>query len=309
MEFFYEAIDGSKIYAKHLPPKNKAVKGIIQIAHGLGETADYYEDFSSTANEAGFAVYINEARGHGRTAGDISLPEYKEKAGDAGHDGFSKMTEDMYSLTQIIKREYPDVPVFLLAHSMGSIVARLFSFKYGSEIRGLILTGAPSESGNTDELLDMIEKEIEKNGLKASCNDTFNAMFSNVNKRFEPVQTVLDWVTSDTEMAEASLKLPYTYILFNNEFYRDFLLAKKEVHKKTNLVKTPKTLPIYLLSGDNDFVTGDGKYTLKQYRIYEETGLEDVQYKIYENKRHSLLREVNRTEVANDILNWIAARI
>lgn len=309
IEFFYESIDGEKIFAKHWPSKNEAVKGIIQIAHGLGETAHYYEEFSRNAVRSGFAVYIHEARGHGRTAGDVHSPEYPKKAGDVGVNGFVKMRDDMVVLTQIIKNEHPHVPVYILAHSMGSVIARLYSFTYGNEIDGFILTGAPSASSHTDALLAAVEQEIRENGLKAPCKDTFRVMFRDVNTQFEPVMTELDWITSDRAMIEASLKLPYTYVMFNNEFYKYFLLSLKEMEQERNINSIPKELPIYLLSGSKDSITENGSITETQCRLYKKAGIKDVRYKIYENKRHSILRETNRVEVTEDILHWIDVHI
>ncbi|MDB5079231.1 MAG: lysophospholipase [Chloroflexi bacterium] len=306
---YFDALDGEKIYLQTWPGSQPTLKGVIQVAHGMGETADYYTEFSQEANKAGFAVYILEARGHGRTAGDVALPEYKEKAGDIGVNGFQKMRDDQFVLTQRIKAAHPGIPVFLLAHSMGSVVARLYVQSYGSDISGLILTGASSASAGTDELLKIIEREIEANGWKATAKDAFEAIFRNLNMQFEPVKTQLDWITSDQSMIEASLKLPYTYILFNNQFYYFSFLAQKEIAKAENLDKIPKSLPVFLLSGDKDIITDNGTVTRTQYEQFKQVGLTDVQYKLYKDQRHSILREVNRCEVFSDIFEWLESHI
>lgn len=309
IEFFYQSKDGEKIYAKYWTSAKEKPRGVIQVAHGLGETADYYREFSMIAVGLGFAVYISEARGHGKTAGNIELPEYGEKAGNIGADGFRMMRDDLHALTLIIKAQHQDVPVFLLGHSMGSVVARLYSFEYGSEIKGLINTGAPFDSIDTGYLLQVVEKEIKEYGLKVSSRETFNELFSNVNQPFEPVETQLDWITSDKEMIRESLNLPYTYIPFNNEFYKYFLLALIEIQKDVNINSISKRLPILLISGDKDVVTGYGSDISAQSEKYKQAGIEDVQVKIYKDKRHSILREVNREEVTYDILNWIISHI
>jgi alpha-beta hydrolase superfamily lysophospholipase len=307
VEFFLEANDEQLLFVKNWDLEKHTIKGIIQIAHGLGETADYYAEFAEKANAEGFAVYVAEARGHGRTAGDVKLPDYK--GGDIGEGGFGQLRDDLYAATKFIRAKYPEAPLFLLGHSMGSVVARLYSFAHSGEIRGLILTGASSASKNIDDLVTLVEKEIQKNGLKAPCKETFEALFYGLNQQFEPATTALDWITSDKEMVEYSLKLPYTYILFNNQFYLHYLSAVKEVEAVGNISKIPPNLPIFLLSGDRDSATDNGKRTIAQFEKYKAVGLEDIQLKLYENKRHSLLREVNRGEVTADILDWITTRI
>lgn len=309
VEFYYSAVDGEMIYAKHWPVDKEFIKGTIHILHGLGEISEYYEEFSRIANHEGFAVFINEARGHGRTAGDVTSPYYKNKAGDIGREGFTCMYEDARVLTRLIKSEYRNKPVFMLGHSMGSVTARLYSAHYGENIDGLILTGALSIPDNINALQAAADNEISRNGLRAPCSDTFSMFFKNVNKQFEPVDTELDWITSDREMIEVSLKLPYTYILFNNGFYKSLLVKLVEVNKSENISKSPVNLPVYLLSGGKDSITDNGRKTEILFEAYKNAGFNDLQYKIFENCRHSILREKNRIEVAHDILNWCKSHI
>jgi alpha-beta hydrolase superfamily lysophospholipase len=298
--FFYKSTDGKNIYVRQhlLEGKNlQCLKGIILIAHGLGEIADYYDEFSNLANAAGFTVFINEARGHGRTAGDI------------GADGINKMKEDLFQLTRKIKKEYEDLPIFLLGHSMGSVIARLYAFEHGNEITGMILTGSPLHSFDLDYLLSLVEKEINGNGPNIPSEITLNAMFKDVNKQFEPVHTELDWISSDKEIIQETLKSPYSFVLFSNQFYRDFLLALKEIESYNKMSKVPKNISIYLVGGEKDIVTCNGKSLIDQHDIYKRIGINDVKFKIYKDKRHSILREINRKEVATDILSWIEEHV
>lgn len=309
VEFFFSSFDREMIYTRYWPVDKEFVKGAILILHGLGETADYYDEFSRTANIEGFAVYISEARGHGRTAGDINSPYYGNKAGDIGREGFTCLYEDARMLTRLIRSEYRNKPVFMLGHSMGSLTARLYSARYGELIDGLILTGALAAPDNIDELKEAIENEISLNGLKAPCRYTFSLFFKDVSKQFEPVKTELDWITSDARMIDESLKLPYTYIMFNNGFYRSLFEALDEAGNAVLTGRFPRKLPVYLLSGGKDSITGNGRITQEQYKAYKKAGITDIEIKIYENCRHSILREVNRSEISHEILDWCKARL
>jgi alpha-beta hydrolase superfamily lysophospholipase len=309
LEFYYGTQEGENLYVRHWPSSNGKPAAVIQIAHGLGETADYYNDFAVKATASGLSVYIHEARGHGRTAGDVNSPEYSEKGGDIGSRGFDGLRDDLHEITVLIKEQYPGIPVFLLGHSMGAVIALMYTFKYGSDLSGLLLTGFPAENRQLGFLLEMVEEEIRENGLKAPCRNTFNELFKEVRKPFEPMETELDWITSDRRLIEESLRLPYTYVLFNNGFYRSFLLAMTEVYKESNSTAIPRDLPILLISGGVDPLTDNGEGTIALCERYLRAGILNVGFKIYPGMRHSVLREVNRDETAEDIIVWIKNKI
>jgi alpha-beta hydrolase superfamily lysophospholipase len=307
--YFLNTPDGERIYVEAWLPEPSLTRGVIQLVHGLGETTSYYSEFGYAALQSGFAVYILEARGHGRTAGEINSPDYALKGGDIGENGFPQLRDDQYLLTRKIKSAHTGRPVFLLGHSLGSVVSRYFAYLYGSEIDGLILTGAPAATPRINEFLKIAEHEIQEKGPKTASKATFEAMFAELNRPFEPATTPLDWITSDKEMIVFSLEQPYTYVLFNNQFYQNYLVALKEVDREQNLARLPLTLPILLLSGSADVVTENGGLTLALFNKYRQVGLKDLQYRLYNGRRHSILREINRGEVFSDIFGWLEERL
>lgn len=89
---------------KWMPDEGKEIKGIIQIAHGMAETAARYERFAEFFTNEGFIVYANDHRGHGKTAKCL------ENVGYIGQNGFYWMIEDMKQLNDIIKKK---IQIFL----------------------------------------------------------------------------------------------------------------------------------------------------------------------------------------------------
>ncbi|AEY66055.1 alpha/beta hydrolase [Clostridium sp. BNL1100] len=298
--FYFSSFDGTTLYVKYWYSIKSQKKGLILIAHGLGETAEYYDDFCTEAISYGFDVVIPEARGHGKTAG--------ENVGNPGKDSMHNMAEDLKVLLQAIKKENPYDNVVLLGHSLGSLVAQLFALKYSEELIGLVLTGIPYLD-NVNELLAIVNREIESRGLKAPCTDAFQTIFSGINKPFEPVKTDLDWITSDEKMVKESLALPSTFVLFSNEFYRDFFKSIKETNETANWHNISSYCSILLLSGGMDVMSHYGRSIKERYHQLTAIGIKNLRYKIYENMRHSILREVSRQEVIRDILEWIRLRI
>lgn len=298
--FYFSSFDGTTLYVKQWYSIKSQKKGLILIAHGLGETADYYDDFCTEAISYGFDVVIPEARGHGKTAGD--------NCGNPGKDCIHNMAEDLYALLQAVKKENPYDKVVLLGHSLGSLAAQLFTLKYSQELIGLVLTGIPYLE-NVNELLVIVNREIESRGLKAPCIDAFQTMFSCINKPFEPVKTNLDWITSDENMIKESMSLPSTFVLFNNEFYGEFFQSLIETSKIENWNNISQSCSILLLSGGMDVMSQYGRSIKEKYSQLTAIGIKNLRYKIYENMRHSIIREVSRQEVIRDILEWIRLRI
>lgn len=292
-EFRYSTTDNEQIFAKCWLCKNE--KAVIQIIHGLGEMAEYYEEFAAFANENNFSVYMNEARGHGRTA----VPLVQE-------DIIGAMQSDVKALTDIISEKH-SAPIFILAHSLGTEIAQLYLEQYSDKISGAILTGLTSFD-DIERLIAAINNEIEQNGIDAPCYDTFLLIFGKVAERF-PEKCSVSWVTSDLERAQYYESLPYTNVMYPNRFYKSFLYNAKYIQSKELLQKLPHTLPLLFLSGSDDSVGQYGKYVVKRYNDFVADGFSDINYKVYKGFRHSILQEKERKQVFLHIINWLDSKL
>ena len=119
-----------------LPDAGTEIRGIVQIAHGMCETAARYARFASALTAAGYAVYANDHRGHGLTAGRVNL------LGDSGENGFYWMRRNLLQLAELHLLRHEHAPIYLFAHSMGSFLAQKLMCEEGHEIySGFILSG------------------------------------------------------------------------------------------------------------------------------------------------------------------------
>jgi alpha-beta hydrolase superfamily lysophospholipase len=138
--FRFASADGLHVASARWDSRSQ-VRGVAQIAHGMGEHIGRYADLIDALVSTGVTVYGNDHRGHGRTAPSPS------QLGDFGTGGFDLLVEDMVRLSQIAKEENPDKPFILLGHSMGSFAAQQYVLEHSREIDGLILSGSGALDG------------------------------------------------------------------------------------------------------------------------------------------------------------------
>ncbi len=289
---------------KWIPDEEVQVKGVVQIAHGMAETAARYESFARALTNDGFIVYANDHRGHGKTAGKI------EKLGDLGEDGFNSMVENMHGLNEQIKKENHNLPIFLFGHSMGSFLTQRYICLYGNGLKGTILSGSCGKQGIIIDIARLIAKgEIKKIGRSGKSNKLDKLSFGSYNNSFKPNRTAFDWLSRDNKEVDKYIADPFCGTVFTAGFFYDFLGGLKSIADNMEVRNVPKDLPIYIFSGDKDPVGKNGKGVLKLVKTYKEHGIKDLTYKLYKDGRHEMLNETNKEEVTFDVLKWLNAHI
>ena len=130
----FTAADGTEIHAYRWSPDGPA-KAIVQIAHGMGEHAGRYRRLGEALTDAGYVVYANDHRGHGRTAGS------PDRHGDLGSGGWSGLVSDLGALSEVARREHPGLPLVILGHSMGSFALQQYLLEHGADLDAAVLSG------------------------------------------------------------------------------------------------------------------------------------------------------------------------
>ena len=299
--FTFKASDGVQIFTyKWMPDEASVVKGAVQIAHGMAEHAARYERFAEALTKAGYAVYANDHRGHGKTAGS------QEEIGCfADENGWEKVVEDMHTLTSIIKKDYPKKPFFLFGHSMGSFLSRHYSMLYANELSGLVLSGTGGDPGIIGKIGLLIAKmDARIHGKKAKSEIMNKLSFGAFNGAFKPNRTDYDWLSRDNAEVDKYISDPLCGTVFTAGFFCEMLGGIGYINKKENIAKIPKNLPIYIFSGAKDPVGASTKGVTQVYKTLKAAGLGDLTLKFYENGRHEMLNEINRDEVFKDMIAW-----
>ncbi|NEZ47510.1 alpha/beta hydrolase [Clostridium niameyense] len=299
-EFYFKGKEDINLKVYKWNPKSKA-KAVIQIAHGMAETALRYEEFAHILNENGYRVYANDHRGHGESCKKL------EELGYLGEqDGFFSMIKDMNKLTSIIEEENKDLPIYLFGHSMGSFLSQRYIQLYGDRIQGLILSGTNGKQGSMVNLGILIAKlEMILKGRKHKSNLLNKLSFDRFNKSFKPNKTDFDWLSRDEKEVQKYIKNPYCGTVFTTSYFYDFFRGLKSIWKEENIKKIPKNLPMFIVAGSKDPVGNDGQGIENLYNCYKLLGVKNIKYKLYKDGRHEILNEINKKEVFKDIISWI----
>ena len=279
--FRFTSADGSSIACVRWDGQG-ASRGVVQIAHGMGEYVGRYEALIEALVSAGLTVYGNDHRGHGLTA--LSPAQF----GDFGEGGFDSLVEDMLCVSRIARHECPFQPYLLLGHSMGSFAAQQFVLEHSDEIDGLILSG----SGALDGLSRLV------NSAPAGSNV--------LNASFEPARTPFDWLSRDKRVVDKFMNSPLCFAELQPASFASFLAAAPRLSDPDNLCRIRKDLPIYIFSGSEDPVGQQLQGVRVLIDRYRRAGLEDISYDFDPGGRHEMLNEINRVEVQARLLNWIS---
>lgn len=279
-------------------------KAVLQIVHGMNEYVGRYQDFAEYLVENGFAVCGNDHLGHGRTASSSERLGYF-----APQDGPKFLVEDVHELYLLIKARYPDIPYFLLGHSMGSFITRSYITKYGDGLSGYICSGTsgPNPLGKVGILL--AETEIRRYGEFRRSSLLNNMAFGNYNKQYPEHRTSYDWLTNDAAVVDKYAKDPYCNYIFTASGFRDLALLLNSISTKAWAGAVPKKLPIHMVSGKDDPVGNYGKGVRKVFDMLHDAGVENLSLKLYSGCRHEVLNEIDRKKVYADLLDWMNTRM
>ena len=277
-------------------------KAVVQMVHGMGEHALRYDHVAQTLNAAGYLVYAEDHRGHGKTSEVTGV-------GLLGSDGWQGTVENLKELHDIIKKENPALPVFLLGHSWGSFMSQNFIQNWGSELKGVILSGTGGKQATLGVLI-MLAKRINKKSGPAGITPLMQKLsVEPLNKPFQPSKTSHDWLSRDEAVVQTFLDDPLCGAPMPNGYWLEFALGLKHIWTKANEAKIPKDLPIFMITGELDPVNVQTKTFMILVKRYQKLGIKDLTYKIYDGARHEVLNELQKDDVKQDIVNFLDSHL
>ncbi|MEG1834785.1 MAG: alpha/beta fold hydrolase [Oscillospiraceae bacterium] len=273
--------------------------GVFQIAHGMAEHIERYDEFASFLASNGFVVCGNDHLGHGKSVNALSdLGFFAEENGD------KRLVDDMHILTVIMKNKYPDLPYFLFGHSMGSFCARVYTTHFGYELNGVIYCGTgelPAMASTLQMPMDKLTEKLGANSSADSLGNTFNFL---CNLMVPDRQGKLSWLSADTQNQEKYQNDSLCGFNLKLGGYRDLFALANEASREGWADAVPENLPIMIISGAKDPVGFNGKGVLSVADNLVLSGKEPTVV-LYPGDRHEILNEADKEIVFNDILSWL----
>lgn len=293
------ATDGTSLHTYRWLPEGPP-RAIVQIVHGVAEHAGRYARFAEALTAAGYAVYAEDHRGHGRTARDGELGHF----GD--HDGFNAIVGDLRTVTEFAQAEHPGVPVVLYGHSLGSFLARAYAVDHAQDLAGLILSatgGNPPPVALPALALSVAQARILG---KRRPSGLLDKIYNNqVNSAFKPTRTAFDWLSRDEAEVDKYLADPLCGGVLSAVSYGDLVRGWRSVNRPEAFRAIPADLPVLVISGSRCQVGEDGKGPREVTQRLREAGVSDVTLTLYPDARHEILNETNRDEVTADVIAWL----
>lgn len=294
------AADSVELFVYSWLPERQPV-AVVQIAHGLAEHAGRYARLAESLTAAGYAVYANDHRGHGRTAkSSDGLGFFAEQ------DGWQKCVDDLWQLNRHIAAAHPGVPLVLLGHSMGSTLAEQFMGEHGDALAGVVLSGA---NGNPTPLASVgrgiMRAERLRLGARGRSKLVQSLSFDAFNKQFAPARTAFDWLSRDPAEVDQYVADPLCGFPATVQLWIDLLDGWEAVSNATHRRRVPKALPLYVIAGGRDPVSGNTRQLVSWLADYRAAGFSKLKHLFYPEARHELFNETNRDEVTADLLGWL----
>ena len=310
--FTYTDQDSIEIFVYKWEPESTP-KAAVQFVHGLAEHAKRYERVAEALCKEGYICYGEDHHGHGKTAGDLTEATLAGNAGVLGPNGWSGVVNSLHELSKVIKKENPDIPLFIIGHSWGSWLTQDYIQEWGNELKGAIISGTMGKVGKLvikgGKII--IKGEMKKRDITAPSEKMHKMNFKTNNRDWDDEEgaTGLEWLSRDKAEVKKYIEDPWCGFISPARLWYEFLNGFEKIWDKENELKIPKDLPIFIIAGTMDPIGSKNKTIKPLIKRYETYGIKDVTHKFYENARHEIFNETNRDEVFKDVIDWLNSHI
>lgn len=293
--FFRSEADGLRVSTLSICPEEFPYRGIIQIVHGMSEYKERYEPFMEYMAALGYVTVIHDHRGHGQSV----------KCGDdLGYmygGGASAMLKDIETVNRGLHEKFPDLPLILMGHSMGSLAVRAFAAEHDDRMDMLIVCGSPSY--RRARVLGKVIANIEGRilGMHHKSHILEFLSFGSYAVRFREEKNKNAWVCSDPEVYKAYTESELCGFTFTDDGYLALFDLMKRAYDVKRWKCTRPKLPVLFISGAEDPCLGNVRQFAFAVQNMRTAGYQDVKGKLYPGMRHEILNEKDRERVYHDI--------
>lgn len=288
--------DGYKLSVHSFEVNN--AKAVVQVVHGMEEHQERYETLAKVLNEQGFTVVTSDMRGHGQTVAKEDLGYFKDKK------GYLALLDDQKAITAFIKKTYKDLPVYIFAHSMGTIITRVLLQTNSQDYSKVVLSGYPNYQGAAGLGICIANTVKLFRGAKYKSKFIQKMGVGIFNKAIKNPKTEVDWVCANEETVQNYINDPYCGIGFTVSAFSDLFHLVKLMHKPNRYKNVNKEMPILMLRGKDDPCTGGNDGAADSRQILFKAGFDNISHVDYPGMRHEIINEKDNNKVYKDIVDF-----
>ena len=306
-EFTFLSTDGkTQLHGMRWEPEGGSVRAVLQICHGVAEHIARYDAFARYLNGLGIAVVGHDHLGHG-----LSLPEGGTPVYFGAGNTWNTVVDDIYVLHQRIRLWYPDVPLCIMGHSMGSFLTRTYLIRYPGTVKAAIIMGTGWQPkaviAGGMAVAKAMGAVVGENGTSDLVT---NLAFGAYNKLFAPNRTSCDWLSADEGNVDAYMADPLCGADATVGLFRQMLSGIRFNQKLSNLRQMDPRIPVLFVAGEKDPVGDCGNGVRRTYQEFRRAGVQDCTLKLYPGLRHEILNEkAQQQQIFEDIGQWLTSKL
>ena len=306
-EFTFLSTDGkTQLHGMRWEPEGGSVRAVLQICHGVAEHIARYDAFARYLNGLGIAVVGHDHLGHG-----LSLPEGGTPVYFGEGNTWNTVVDDIYVLHQRIRLWYPDVPLCIMGHSMGSFLTRTYLIRYPGTVKAAVIMGTGWQPkaviAGGMSVAKAVGAVVGENGTSDLVT---NLAFGAYNKLFAPNRTSCDWLSADEDNVDTYMADPLCGADATVGLFRQMLLGIRFNQKLSNLRQMDPRIPVLFVAGEKDPVGDCGNGVRQTYQEFRRAGVQDCTLKLYPGLRHEILNEkAQQQQIFEDIGQWLTSKL
>lgn len=269
-----KARGSSRLYRQSWAPDGDA-RAVVLLVHGLGEHSSRYTHVAKHLTGRGFAVHTLDHYGHGKSDGQ---PGYVER--------FSVFLDGVNALLRNVQDEQPGLPLFLVGHSMGGLIAASLLLEQQDVFRGCVLSGPAMKSDQAPPAIVI----------------ALIRLISVLAPTAPLIRLDASGVSRDPDVVNAYMSDP----LVHHGKLSARLLSEMSAAMKNTLARAGDVrIPIILMHGDADLLTAPSGSA----ELHAKAGSKDKTLKLYPGLYHEIFNEPEQDAVLADMSNWLEAHL
>lgn len=290
---FVSKWDEVTIYGTCMIPEQPI--GILQMVHGMCEHEGRFHFFMQRMAEKGYITLMHDNRGHGRS---VKTEEDIGYCYDSMEKGF---VEDIYAVTRRIRREYPDLPLVLYGHSLGSLAVRAYLRKYDDVVDGVIVSGCPGYNSAVPFGKAIVKFIMKLKGPHYYSSFMQRLVLGGFEWRFRKEKRQYAWLAANETVAEEFMEEPLCNFTYTLNGFLTLLNLETLTYKAKGYQVKNSSLPILFLSGQDDpCYISDKKWYQAIDRLHN-LGYEQTTAIRFPGMRHEIHNEIEQELIYNEI--------